>query len=39
MKPGDFIMVFFSVILISLAASSISISGLSKYKTNFDFYR
>lgn len=39
MKPSDFIMVFFSVILISLAASSISISGLSKYKTNFDFYR
>ena len=39
MKSSDFIIVFLSVILISLAASSISISGLRKYKTNFDFYR
>ncbi|HPE39754.1 MAG TPA: FtsX-like permease family protein [Bacteroidales bacterium] len=39
MNLNDFILVFLSVICISTIVSFISISGLRKYKTNFDFYR
>jgi lipoprotein-releasing system permease protein len=39
MKISDFVIVFFSVILISILASAFSVIGIRKYKTNLDFYR
>jgi lipoprotein-releasing system permease protein len=39
MSTNDFIVVFASVMLISVIASFISIAGLRNRKTNFEFYR